>query len=183
MGRLTVRQRAAALARGLRSGRVKTMPPIPAEETRARKNEVRACTASACAKRVSDAPPQAAELQRRWRIATLLDHHDGYDDELISSTRNDALRRAGLPILGDTCFINAALQALARPLLSSRFDLETGTLAAQAADVALQAVRGLLADTLASGGQWHSSSRALNQPYALSTPAPAPPRRHVFDRA
>ena len=85
-------------------------------------------------------------MQRRWRIATLLDHHDGDDDDLISSTRNDALRRAGLPNLGDTCFINAALQALARPLLTSRFDLKTDTLAAQAADAALHAVLGLLAD-------------------------------------
>ena len=43
-------------------------------------------------------------------------------------------------------FIDAALQALACQLLSSRFVLETGTLAAQAADSALHAALGLLAD-------------------------------------
>ena len=73
------------------------------------KDKVRARKASARVERViSHAPSQAAELQRRWRISTLLDHHDEDDDDLISSTRTVALRRAGLPNLGNTCFINAA---------------------------------------------------------------------------
>ena len=128
--------------------------------------------------RVSSAPSQTAELQRRWRFATLLDQHDGDDDKLISSTRNYALRRVGCRIW-ETCFINAALQALARPLLSSRFYLETGTLAAQAADVALHAVRGLQVGCATC----YISSRTP-KPYALSTPraghAPAP---CIFDGA
>ena len=45
--------------------------------------------------------------------------------------------------MGNTCFIKAALQALARPLLVSRCELEKGTLAACAADAALHAVLGL----------------------------------------
>ena len=94
------------------------MPETPAEETLARKDEVRACKAGAFKGGVSDVTSQEAQLQRGWRIATLLDHHDGDDDGLTSSTRNDALRRAGLPNLGNTCFISAAVQALARPLLT-----------------------------------------------------------------
>ncbi len=39
--------------------------------------------------RVSDVPSQEAELQRIWRLTTLLDHHDGDDDDPISSSRND----------------------------------------------------------------------------------------------
>ena len=84
---------------------MQSAPEKPSGETPAKKDEVRTCTASACVERVYHAPSQAAELQRRWRIATLLDHHDGDDDDLINSTRNDALRRAGLPNLGSTCFV------------------------------------------------------------------------------
>ena len=75
----------------------------------------------------------------------------------------------------ETPAINAALQALARPLLSSRFDLETGALAAQAADSALHAAPGLFADR----ATWRNFATSP-QPYALSTPAPATPRRYVF---
>ena len=61
-----------------------------------------------------DASLQAAELQRRWRIATLLDHHDGDDDDLISSTRNDALPRAGFANLGNTSVLSTLLCRLWR---------------------------------------------------------------------
>ena len=141
MFRRSIRRRVSIRAAAARYGRVYRVPEKPAEETRARKDEVRACKAGAFKGGVSDVTSQEAQLQRCWRIATLLDHHDGDDDGMTSSTRNDALRRAGLPNLGNTCFINAAVQALAHPLLSSRFDLETGTLAAQAADAAFHAVQ------------------------------------------
>ena len=91
------------------------------------------------------------------------------------------MRRAGLPNLGDTFFINAALQAL-RPLLSSSFDLETGTLAAQAADVALHAVRGLLADM----GTWlhfvMSPQSALRSVDPRAGNAPAPCIQHCVSK-
>jgi hypothetical protein len=132
-----------ARAINARYGQVNKGLAEPSEQTRAKKDGVRARKASACVGCLFYAPSQAAELQRLWRIATLLDHHDGDDDDLMSSTRNDALPRAGFANLGNTFFLNAALQALARPLLVSRCELEEGSLAARAADAALHAVLGL----------------------------------------
>ena len=95
MGRPRARKLMCARAIHARYGQVNKPLAEPSEQTRARKDEVRARKTSACLGCLFYAPSQAAELQRRWRIATLLDHHDGDDDDLISSTNNDALPRAG----------------------------------------------------------------------------------------
>jgi len=186
MGRRSIRKRAAARASDhasiVRVGRVDGVSTARPDKTCARKAEARECKASACDWGFSDARSQEAELQRLWRIATLLDHHDGDDDDLLSSTRNEAFPRAGFANLGNTCFFNAAVQALARPLLVSRCELEEGTLAAQAAgNAALHAVlpwmrtQALLVTILC-----HVETP---RPYALSTPAPATPWRRVFNIA
>ena len=108
-----VRKRATAGARAVRHGRVASVSTARPDKTCARKMEARACKASVCDLRFSDARLQEAGLERTWRIATLLDHHDGDDDDLISSTRNDALPRAGFANLGNTCFIaNIAMTSL-----------------------------------------------------------------------
>ena len=77
--------------------------------------KTRCARAKRAVERGSHASSQAAELQRRWQIATLLDHQDRDDDNLIISTTNDALRRTGLPNLGNTCFINAAIASFGAP--------------------------------------------------------------------
>ena len=107
------------LADAAHHGREGSATGTRSEKAHKEKSEARACKTDTRKAGGSDAALQEAELQRCWFITSLLDHHDGDDDDLISRTRNDALPRAGFANLGNTCFINSVFHRI-RPSLALR---------------------------------------------------------------